>query len=704
MLPMRTTLLIPLLLTATQTMAQEKPPARQPDRTPEETGKVVKSLEAKFKEILKKRKVPGVAIVVVKDDKIVYLNGLGLRDVKKKLPFTPDSIVHIASTSKAFCGITMAMAVQDGLLKLDESPKRLLPYFKMVDPEADAKFTLADLLCHSSGLPRTDSGWWTDGISSEEASRLLGQGEPTYPFRYVGQYSNMMVETGGLAVAAAYGKPWLQVLEEKITKPLGMTSTRKFSMPSDTPDRAATGYFTNLETGQIEVEPDKNMTGIAAAGGLQSTARDMAQWIRFHLNGGSVDGKQLLSPALVEEAHRGRFAYDGGLNYGFGWFSRDTAYADPVVYHGGDLPGFQSNVFLVPGRHLGFGVFCYNDSARSREDFQRVIMEALVSKRDTREDRRLDKATNVYFSADGAHTVRLLPIAPQMWVSIDEGRDIRLNPIDKNRWKSFDPHDAPVELIVKGDFKRPVTDVEVVSAGATTAYSTKPTTYKADITPKALYKKIAEATGIEAARAGKTLECKINVHYASEALDSEVYLYREATGRSGQFELLKIGSRSAYYAHTGVQPERIAFADSTYRSDVTPGDGGSRPWRFAGYCNESAGVPSDAKVEIIGETEFNGEKCYSVRTTFQDKSIRLDFISKSSYLPLRREIPGANYETYYDYRKVDGIAVPFKILQQDYAKAKVWITVTSAKAIAREVGWAYNPSTWPSKNSEKPKG
>ncbi len=143
-------ILIPVLANA----ADERPPVREPNRSPEDTAKVMRGLEHRIREIMDQQKVPGVGIVVVKDDKVVFLKGFGYRNLEKKLPFTPDTITHIASTSKAFCGVTACMAAEDGLLSLDESPKRLLPDFKMVDPEADKGMTIADLLFPAQWDPK----------------------------------------------------------------------------------------------------------------------------------------------------------------------------------------------------------------------------------------------------------------------------------------------------------------------------------------------------------------------------------------------------------------------------------------------------------------------------------------------------------------------------------------------------------------------
>lgn len=690
---MRVAFLLVLPLISSLALAEEKAPKREPDRSAEETGRIVRSLEPKFRQILEDLKVPGAAIVVVKDDKVVYLNGLGYRDLKKKQPFTPDTLCHIASTSKAFCGVTLCIAAAEGKLSLDESPKRLLPDFHMRGPEADRGMTIADLMEHSSGLPRTDMAWWSGVIDAREASRLLSEGEPTYPFRYVGQYSNMMVETAGLAVGAAYGKPWTEVLQEKVTGPLGMTSTRRWSLPSDDPGRAAVGYYVGLD-GKPTAETMTLTPALAAAGGLQSTARDMGTWVRFHLNGGEVDGKRLLPAAVLNEAHRPRFAYNGAITYGLGWF-QNRQRGEEVVYHGGDLPGFQSNVVLVPSRHLGFAVLTNNDSTNSRPAFENAILDRLIGERDLRENKKTAKIAGLYLTAKGDHLMRVETSGTELWATIDGARMVRLRKVEDGTWKSYDAHDVPMTATVREDAKRKgKKEIDLAFGGTTQRFATVASDYRAETTPKALYRRMAQTLGLEAARAGKILECQYTARYASDGVDSVGLLYRAPTGRSGQFEHELDGDRALLYSHGAVREGRTASVDSTYRLDESAGLLTSVQSSMAGYCNEMNGVPKGAQVAIIGEVAWKGEPSFVVRTTWPAGVYRLDCVSKSRALPLRREIPGVAIETYEDYEMVDGIAVPMRVTMQDSNLSQTHIKIVSAHAIDRDAHWAFYPYAW----------
>ena len=180
--------------------------------------KAQKDLDTKREEF----HVPGAALVIVKDDKIVAIQGMGLRDVERKLPVTPQTMFAIGSSTKAFTAMTALMSVDDGKLSLSDPPRKYLPYFKLKDPDADAKITVSDLLCHRSGLERTDLAWYTGKLRPQEVIQVAGEAKPTAKLGEKFQYQNVMFLAAGEVVASAQGRPWADVLKTRIFKPLGM--------------------------------------------------------------------------------------------------------------------------------------------------------------------------------------------------------------------------------------------------------------------------------------------------------------------------------------------------------------------------------------------------------------------------------------------------------------------------------------------------
>ncbi len=306
-------------------------------------------VEAKRREL----GIPGLSLVIVKNDQVVFIKGFGLRDVEHNLPVTPDTIFAIGSATKAFTAMAAMMSVDDHKISLDDSPKKFLPYFKMRDPEADAKITLRDLLSHRSGLTRTDLAMVTNQLNREELIRVAGVAKPTAKLGERFQYQNVMYTAAGEAIARAQNTSWERLVTERIFKPLGMRST---NVTVEEIERAADhslGYEHNSEINQTRRVPMRPITASAPAGAINSNARDMAQWLRFLLAGGMRDGRRLISEGSFNELWTKQISGALGEDYGLGWFLGQWR-GHKIVHHGGNIDGFNAEVAMMPDQKLGF--------------------------------------------------------------------------------------------------------------------------------------------------------------------------------------------------------------------------------------------------------------------------------------------------------------------------------------------------------------
>ena len=176
-----------LLLSVTQTMparvAAQTGAQSQPAAATSDLDARLAAIEKAVDERRQKLGIPGLSLVIVRDDKIIYMKGLGYRDFERKLPVTPDTLFAIGSSTKAFTAMSAVMSADDGKLSLSDSPKKFLPYFKMRDPETDAKITIRDLLSHRSGLDRTDLSMVSGNLNREELIRVAGLAKPTAKLR-----------------------------------------------------------------------------------------------------------------------------------------------------------------------------------------------------------------------------------------------------------------------------------------------------------------------------------------------------------------------------------------------------------------------------------------------------------------------------------------------------------------------------------------
>jgi CubicO group peptidase (beta-lactamase class C family) len=310
--------------------------------------------------------LPGLAIVVVQDDKVIFLKGYGIKEVGKPDPITADTLFEIGSTTKAFTATAMAMLVDEKKLSWDDPVRNYLPAFHVADPCTNALITLRDIASHRSGVARHDELWDDSDFGRDELIHRIGLMKVWKPIRAGYQYNNLMFVTAGQAAAAAAKMPWEQLIRTRIFAPLGMTESRITFTEWPASDHA-TGHRWDSKSGSAAIQLMRNYDALAPAGTIKTSAHDMAQWLRFQLAGGAIDGKRLLSQSALEETHAPQTIIPIGpasrqiypdtnfLTYALGWNASDY-HGELLVAHGGALNGFRTNVALLPKRHLGIAI------------------------------------------------------------------------------------------------------------------------------------------------------------------------------------------------------------------------------------------------------------------------------------------------------------------------------------------------------------
>jgi CubicO group peptidase (beta-lactamase class C family) len=317
--------------------------------------KALAEIESKTEARRKELGIPGMALVIVKDDQIIFMKGLGYKDFENKVAVTPDTQFAIGSATKAFTALSVLMTADEGKLSLEDSPKKLLPYFKMYDPDTDKNITIRDLLSHSSGLNRTDLAMITGKLTRAELIEVAAQAKPTAKLREKFQYQNIMFAAAGELVTQAQKQAWEKFVPERIFKPLGMTNTTMSIKQMEKAKDHSLGYSYNFDTKETEKLPFREIDQVAPAGSINSSARDMAEWLRFVLNAGSVGGKRLVSEKGFDQWLKPQMKMNaaGTANYGLGWFLQNWN-GLKVVQHGGNIDGFNSMVAMIPEKKLGF--------------------------------------------------------------------------------------------------------------------------------------------------------------------------------------------------------------------------------------------------------------------------------------------------------------------------------------------------------------
>jgi CubicO group peptidase (beta-lactamase class C family) len=307
--------------------------------------------------------LPGLAIAVVQNDRVIFIKGYGIKEVGKNQPVTTDTLFEIGSTTKAFTATAMAMLADEKKLSWDDPVRKYVAAFHISDPCTDSLITLRDIASHRSGVARHDELWDDSDFSRDELIRRIGAMKVSRPIRTAYQYNNLMFVTAGEAAASAAKMPWEELIRTRIFAPLGMTQSRITFADWPASDHA-TGHRWDGKNDRAAIQPMRNYDALAPAGTIKSSAHDMAQWLRFQLNGGVIDGKRLLSQAAIDETHtpqtiipigpgtRALYPDTNFLTYALGWNASDY-HGELLVAHAGALNGFRTNVALLPKRNLG---------------------------------------------------------------------------------------------------------------------------------------------------------------------------------------------------------------------------------------------------------------------------------------------------------------------------------------------------------------
>ncbi len=351
-------------------------PLTRDGETPDLAAKLAaieKAIDVKRKEL----GVPGLSLVIVKDDRVIYSKGLGLKDVERNLPVTEKTLFAIGSCSKAFTGMSVLMGVDDGKLSLEDSPKKYLPYFKLQDPDADAKITVRDLLCHRSGLDGTDLTWYTGVLNREEVIKAIATAKLTAKLGEKFQYQNVMFSAAGEVAARAQRSTWERIIAERIFKPLGMNLSNASATENRKAPDFAVGYDIAKKTPKKLAMRD--LTNIAPAGAINSNAVDMAKWVRLMLGGGVFEGKRLLSEKSFNEFTTKQITVSGKTGYALGWGVSDW-HGHKVLTHSGGIDGFNSLVGVMPDQKLGFVLLTNVSSSPIGVTARDAIFNNLVGK------------------------------------------------------------------------------------------------------------------------------------------------------------------------------------------------------------------------------------------------------------------------------------------------------------------------------------
>jgi CubicO group peptidase (beta-lactamase class C family) len=669
--------------------------------------------------------VPGASLVIVKDDRVIYLKGLGFRDVAQRLPVTPKTVFAIGSATKAFTAMTVMMSADDGKLSLEDSPKKYLPYFKLRDPEADSKITISDLLCHRSGLDRTDISWYTGVLRPREVIQVAGLAKPTAKYGAKWQYQNFMFLVAGEVVAKVQKSPWRKVVARRIFRPLGMKATNTSVRETQRAPDYALGYNYDEETKQTVRLPMRDLSTIAPAGAINSNAEEMAQWLRLMLGGGVFAGKRLVSEKGFNELIAPHMKMVGSMSYGYGWILRQW-HGHRVVEHGGNIDGFNAEVALMPDQKLGLVLLTNISASPLGMTAMDAVWENLVGQppdppaaaaeagAGTAPDVEPAAESGTYQLAEenidlavdfkeGKLTVQV-PGQPVCALERVSGRRYRIAPpAPPNSYVTFrpsqkDPQAAEMLLEQAGGSLTVVLPKTVAAGGQAID---KPAAFTAPISVEELMRKVIEAAGGEA-NLGKhrTMVTEYDLDFENQGLTGRGVVSARAPNATAERMTLfglgkKIGWIREYFDGTRGGAE-TSFSPASVKSGQQLTDAAIS----ADFAPELNWKKLFKSVTIKGITKVGDEETYEVEKKPEKGSAVTDYISTKSFLLIKRVetvvVPGAGgslpvSETLSDYRPVDGVMVPFRHERAIPEMGDTVLTVRSVKFDVRIADAVFRP-------------
>ena len=350
-------------------------------------NKHLSALDNYVVETLKRTGVPGLSVAIAYKDQVVYLKGFGVRQTGKSEPVDPDTVFQLASMSKPFASTVVAALAGDGLVAWDDPIIRHDPSFAMHDAWVTRNVSLRDMFCHRSGLPDHAGDALEDiGYDRTEILQRLRYVRPDSSFRSHYAYTNFGLTAAAVAAANASGKSWEGVSAERLYQPLGMKNTSsRFTDFIASPNRA----FGHVRQDGVWVakytrDPDAQ----SPAGGVSSSARDMATWLRLQLGRGTLDGRELVKAAPLDETHRPQIVstpvenpmVDRPAFYGLGWgVSYDEQGRIRWSHSGGFNLGAATCVNLLPIEQIGIVALTNSQPIGVPEAVCRSCLELLLT-------------------------------------------------------------------------------------------------------------------------------------------------------------------------------------------------------------------------------------------------------------------------------------------------------------------------------------
>jgi CubicO group peptidase (beta-lactamase class C family) len=350
----------------------------------------VASLDGIAADARRRSGVPGMAIAVVHDGKVIYAKGFGVRTVGSKAPIDPNTVFLLASVSKSLAATVVAAAVDTRKVRWADPVSKFVPGFTLKDPWVGSHVTIGDMFSHRSGLP-DHAGDLLEDLGYDRTAILQKLAlEPLDPFRITYHYTNFGLTAGAQAVANAMGTSWEALSQKMLYGPLGMTHTSsRFADYQNAPDRAAP----HVRSHGVWKVGFRDADAQSPAGGASSTVLDLAKWMTLQMDGGTYGGKRIVASASLStmqqpqvvstapsptSARAGFYGY--GMNVGY-----DEAGRVRWSHSGAFASGAATSYEMLPSEKLGIVILTNGQPMGVPEAIAKTFFDRVEFGRSTRD-------------------------------------------------------------------------------------------------------------------------------------------------------------------------------------------------------------------------------------------------------------------------------------------------------------------------------
>jgi CubicO group peptidase (beta-lactamase class C family) len=351
---------------------------------------ITDSLDSYINQGLKDWNIPGLSIVVVKDGKVVLMKGYGVKNIETREPVDENTMFMIASNTKLFTGLSLALLETRGRLSLNDKVTKFFPDYSLYDETTTRLVTIRDLLTHRIGTKtfQGDFTFWNTNLSREEIMKRMRLLKPTGIFRQDYGYCNSCFLTAGQVIPKVTGIQWEDFVRDTILQQLDMKNTMVLSTGIDKHPNAAAPYTTSYSDKLVRV-PFDNWNNLAPAASIISNATDLSKWLFFQLDSGRYNGKQIMPFSVLMKtrdvnimtgSRRSSLYPMNFRGYGLGLFAADYN-GRQIYWHTGGAGGMVSNVCFVPSERLGIAILTNNDNQNFFETLRFQLLDAYLGVR-----------------------------------------------------------------------------------------------------------------------------------------------------------------------------------------------------------------------------------------------------------------------------------------------------------------------------------